>query len=211
MYDINSNILQKSGITVEQLDAAMRDIRPDYGLRPALEAIVQAEHKHGINAIFVAAHASTETGWGKSQICVLKNNLFGFNAIDSNPGRADSYTSQAESVRLYADFLAENYLNPQGRYFNGPTPSGIMKRYASAGDKAAATIVNIMNMIAERAKISGEPAPNGFPTNKEPITPQNENKEAEAEPNIETEKEDEQPEPAGKPATDGKKKKPAGK
>lgn len=170
MYDKDSNIMGKSGVTVEQLDSAMRDIRPDHRLKPALSAIIQAEKTYNISALFMAAHAATESGWGNSMIAKTKNNLFGFNAIDSNPGKASRYASQEESVKYYAAFLSEHYLTEGGKYFNGFTPSGVMTRYASAGDRAANTIANIMNMLADRIGITKEPQPSGFPdkTPKEP-------------------------------------------
>ena len=170
MFDRHSNILFKSKVTAEQLDAAMRDIRPDHKLKGSLQAMVIAEQEYGISSIFIAAHAATETGWGNSLIARTKNNLFGFNAVDSNPGNANKYPSQSASVQAYAKFLNDNYLHEGGKYYNGATPSGVMTRYASAGDRAADTIANIMNMLATRIGYNPDPTPDGFPerTPKEP-------------------------------------------
>ena len=189
MYDRNSNILVKTGVTAEELDSAVSNIRPDHGLKPALKAIVAAEKQYGISAIFITAHAATETGWGRSMIARTKNNLFGFNAIDSNPGQANSYPTQEASVKHYAEFLSTHYLSKDGKYYNGATPSGVMTRYASAGDRAADTIANIMSMLASRIGLEGEKIPDGFGDKTE-------------EPAPEPEPETDQPEPEQEPKAD---------
>lgn len=163
MYTIKSDITEKSNVTAGDLDAAMKKIRGDHLLEPALGAIIAAEKKYGINALFMAAHAATESGWGHSFIARTKKNLFGFNAIDSNPGQASRYKSVVDSVNYYAQFLATHYIDPKGKYFNGATPSGVMTHYASAGDKAAATIVSIMNSLSKHLGVEPEPVPDGFP------------------------------------------------
>lgn len=206
MYDINSNILQKTGVTASQLDSAMKSIRSDHMLSDALDAIVAAENKHGINALFIAAHAATETGWGHSLMARTKNNLFGFNAVDSNPGRANVYPSKAASVEHYSQFLMDNYLQPGGRYFNGATPHGVMVRYASAGDRAANTIVQIMNSFAEHIGVSAVPSPNGFPE-RPASTEQKDDSVTSTEQKDEASDANDKPtKPAPTPATTGKKK-----
>ena len=164
MYTLESNILKTTGINAKQLQNAMRQIRPDNRLNVLAVHAVHAEKKYGISALWIVAHAATETGWGKSLIAQTRNNFFGFNAIDSNPRNATKYKTAQGSVEHYADFLKTHYLTKGGKYFNGPTPHGVMVRYASAGDRAAKTIVQIMNMLAERI---GPKQPDGFPQKEE--------------------------------------------
>lgn len=172
MFDLNSNVLFKSGLTAAQLDEAVSKIRTDHLLQGMFQAAVDAEKKYGLSSIFIVAHAITETGYGLSNFARLRNNLFGFNAIDSDPGQASRYPSQASSVEYYAAFLNDHYLREGQQYYNGATPHGIMVRYASAGDRAANTIAQVMNMIAKNAGYVGTPVPNGFPV--EPVaTPEN--------------------------------------
>lgn len=192
MYDLNSNILQKTGVSAADLNTAMRKIRADHLLKPALEAIVKAEKEHGISAVFITAHAALETGWGHSTIAKTKNNLFGFNAVDSNPGNANRYKQQSESVEHYAQFLSDNYLHKGGKYYNGATPHGIMIRYASAGDKAARTIADIMNMLTEHIDVPKTKEPDGFPEKTPKPVQKND---------TEVENDEEQPEP--QPETSG--------
>lgn len=206
MFDLNSNVLVKSGVSATELNEALKQIRPDHLLEPSLEAIVQAEKKYGLSALFILAHASLETGYGHSSFAKLRNNLFGFNAIDSAPGQASRYPSQAASVEYYAAFLNEHYLRPGGVYYNGATPSGIMKRYATAGDTAANVIAEIMNMLANNLGLKGEPVPDGFPAKQnenEQKQPEIEQQEpATTEPTVSAEPEPEpepKPEPQSKP------------
>lgn len=164
MYDLNSNILEKTGVTVEQLSDAINSIRPDNRLVEAVPAMVAMEKKYTISALFIAAHAALESGWGLSMFAQTRNNLFGFNAVDSAPGKASRYPSKSASVEFYAQFLNEHYLHEGGQYYNGATPHGIMVRYASAGDRAANTIAEIMNMLANKIGLVGKPLPDGFPS-----------------------------------------------
>lgn len=164
MFDLNSNVLFKSGLTAAQLDEAVSKIRPDQLLQGMFQAAVDAEKKYNLSSIFIVAHAITETGYGHSMFAQTRNNLFGFNAIDSDPGQASRYPSKSSSVEYYAAFLNEHYLHEGGQYYNGATPHGIMVRYASAGDQAAKTIAQVMSMIAKNAGYVGAPVPDGFPT-----------------------------------------------
>lgn len=201
MFDLNSNVLVKTNVTAKQLNEALVQIRPDHLLAPSLDAIVAAEKKYGLSALFILAHACVETGYGHSTYAKTRNNLFGFNAVDSNPDLANRYNSQAQSVELYAAFLHENYLHDGGKYFNGATPSGIMTRYASAGDKAAKVIAEIMNMLANNIGMKGDRLPDGFPD--KPKKDEQEQPTTEPEQPVTPEPApDPEPEPAPEPAAD---------
>lgn len=107
------------------------------------KAFYDAEQKYGINGIFLTSIAIHESGWGRSSIAVNKHNLFGFGAYDASPYEsAITFDSYAEGVDTVAAWLINNYLNPMGtvlktgdiangRYYNGPTVSGVNVRYAS--------------------------------------------------------------------------------
>lgn len=156
MFDINSNVLEKSGLTAEQLNAAAKAMRADNGFTD-MQAFINSENEFGINALFMLAHAAVESAWGTSKYAKTRNNLFGFNAYDSNPDDAASYASQAASIRFYANFLKTNYLMQGERYYNGATPHGIFVRYSSSHDSEAQTVVSIMNSLQN--KIGGQALP----------------------------------------------------
>lgn len=157
-YNINSNILTKSGYNTTQLQAAERAFSPGEGYHDDVwQAIVDAENKYGLNALFILAHADVESAHGNSYYAKTRNNLFGFNAIDSDPDQASSYSSQAASIDFYANFLKQYYLTPGAVYYNGATPHGIFVKYSSSHDAEANTVVQIMNAL--QSHITGQPAP----------------------------------------------------
>ena len=72
-----------------------------------------AEEKYGINAILMLAIAINESGWGTSNFAVNRNNLFGLNAIDADPGQASFYASLEDCIDTFAYvWLSYGYLLP---------------------------------------------------------------------------------------------------
>ena len=69
--------------------------------------------------------------------------MFGYGAYDSNPyNGAYEFSDYSESIDLIARVFVKYYLNPKGtpiyggekasgKYYNGPTLSGINKKYAT--------------------------------------------------------------------------------
>lgn len=155
-YDINSNILETSGVNASQLGAAINAIRSDNGFTGA-QQFLDAEHKYGINALFIAAHAAIESAWGTSYYAKTRNNLYGFNAVDSDPNEASTYPSQDASTDFYGNFLKTYYLTPGAVYYNGTTPHGVFVKYSSSHDAEAQSVVGIMNLL--NSHITGAPAP----------------------------------------------------
>ncbi len=43
-----------------------------------VSAIFEASGDYGLNPIYILAHAIWESGWGRSTIARIKNNLFGY-------------------------------------------------------------------------------------------------------------------------------------
>lgn len=164
-YDINSNILTKSGLTAGQLETAEKALSPDNAYHPDFwQALVDAENAYDLNALFILAHADIESAHGKSNYAEQRNNLFGFNAVDSNPDLASAYSSQAVSVHDYADFLSSHYLKEGEEYYGGPSGDStgvsahsIFVHYSSSHDTEAEEVVGIMNTL--EGHVSGNPAP----------------------------------------------------
>lgn len=154
MYTINSNLLSKTGYTADQLKKAEESFSPSNGYHPDVyKAIVKAEQNYGLNALFILAHADVESAHGNSYYAKTRNNLFGFNAVDSNPDLASSYPTEAASIDFYAHFLYTHYLFSGGPYYNGATPHGVFSKYSSSHDAEAYTVVQIMNAL--EARING--------------------------------------------------------
>lgn len=107
------------------------------------QVFYNAEKKYNINGIFLASIAIHESNWGKSQIAKDKNNLFGYGSYDSTPYESSfEFDDYSEGIETVAKSLVKYYLNPSGtkiydgekadgKYFNGPTLSGVNTRYAS--------------------------------------------------------------------------------
>lgn len=164
MYNINSSVLQESGYTAAQLQAAAKAVRSDCGFSD-FQAFVDAEKHYGINALFALAHAAVESAWGTSTYAKTRNNLFGFNAVDSNSNEASNYGSQAAAVDYYAHFLKEIYLtapNGQtylgikvGRDYHGTTMHDVFEDYSTSHDTEASTIAGVMDLLVSH--IVGNP------------------------------------------------------
>ena len=54
--------------------------------------------------------ACLESSYGNSNFAKNRNNIFGWNAVDSNPGKASYFTSKTECVMFVAEKLSNNYL-----------------------------------------------------------------------------------------------------
>lgn len=166
-YDINSNILSHSGLTTDQLEGAIKAVRPGNGFA-GVQMFIDAETKYGINALFIVAHAAVESAWGTSYYARTRHNLFGFDAYDSDPSQASGYKSQADAVDYYAGFLKNVYLTPPngksfdgvpvGRDYHGTTPHTVFTDYSTSHDSEAQTVVGIMNLLAGKVT-NTQPAP----------------------------------------------------
>ena len=110
------------------------------------EAFINIQNTYGANALLMYGVAANESGYGTSAIAMYKNNLFGHNAVDSNPYYgANGYESPEYGIQYHAEtFISSRYLNFEDWRYNGPhlgdKASGMNVRYASDpywGEKAA--------------------------------------------------------------------------
>jgi hypothetical protein len=75
-------------------------------------AICSASVKYGVDPYFIVAVAVHESNWGKSRIAHDKNNLFGLNAVDSDPyNQAFSFPTKEDSVFFFAQLISIQYAN----------------------------------------------------------------------------------------------------
>ena len=104
-------------------------------------------NKYGVNGTLQYVMGIHESGWGKSSIAMNKNNLFGINATDSNPGQdANHFNSVEDCIYTHAQrYISWGYTDPidDWRYFGahvGNKGSGMNVKYASDpfwGEKVA--------------------------------------------------------------------------
>lgn len=139
----------KTNITASQFNAYMDSkISGSSLMKGQGQHFIDAQNTYGVNALLMYAVAINESNYGRSTIALEKNNLFGLNATDKNPGEnANTYASPKDSIYTYArDYISNNYMDPKdysGLYYGGhlgDKSSGINVKYASDsywGEKAA--------------------------------------------------------------------------
>ena len=96
-----------------------------------------AQEKYGVNAILSLSLSRNETGNGRSNLAVNKNNGFGLNAVDSNPfNSANWYATFGSSILGYASkWITYGYGHPSDWRYYGPQfgdkSNGMNVKYAS--------------------------------------------------------------------------------
>jgi len=75
---------------------------------------VQYQNQYGINALLMMSIASNESNWGTSSICMNKNNIFGWDAVDTSPGEsADVFSSINTCIKDFSEtYMSKKYLRP---------------------------------------------------------------------------------------------------
>ncbi|MBS5951378.1 MAG: glucosaminidase domain-containing protein [Clostridium sp.] len=137
----------KSNYTAEDFNYFIDNNTENYSkLRGIGQALIDGQEKYGVNPILALGVAINESNWGKSSIAQEKNNLFGINAIDSNPGEsADEFDTPGDSIIEFCkNYISSGYADPADwRYYGGYLGNkalGANVKYASDpywGEKAA--------------------------------------------------------------------------
>ena len=143
-FSFNMSLNKPSGLSLKQFKKILTDSRDKYKIfEKNAEYFYYIEKQYNINGVFVAAIGIHESAWGTSTIAQRKTNLFGYGAYDSDPyNKAYTFKDHAAGIDLLARVLTKYYLNPagtkiynneraKGTYYNGPTFSGVNKRYAT--------------------------------------------------------------------------------
>lgn len=141
---LQSDLRQKSYLTADDYNYMLRNTE----LNGLGQALVNAEENYNVNGLYLMGLACLESGYGTSGYARYRNNLVGWNAIDSNPDLATYFESKDECIRFVAEKLSINYLNENGCFFEGYTPESIDIHYCT--DKLhAAKIIQIVNNLKE--------------------------------------------------------------
>ena len=144
---VNTDLRQPSNVSSEEIDKMLEGTNL-YGLG---KAFVEAEEKYNVNALYMVGLACLESAYGTSSFAIERNNLYGWNAIDSNPGNASSFESKAEATLYVASKLQKNYLTEGGAYYEGYTPRSVDVHYCT--DKQHAD--KIVSIVSELIKKLG--------------------------------------------------------
>ena len=138
---------------------------------PYSQALISAEQKYHVNALFLVAVNAWESGWMKSPISKACNNLGGVtesashpsNGCGSNPGHKFAYfNSVGEYIDYHANLLHSSYLTEGGAYYNGKAVSDVQKKYCPLSDSGcerwASGVTSIGNSLfkqVQQLNISG--------------------------------------------------------
>ena len=131
------DLTTKSGFSAEELSKGLLGELSSFS-----EDFIAAEEKYGVNAVFLAAVAALESGWGK--YCFRPNNIFGWSGKD--------FETKEECIDFVASKISEHYLSEGGKYYNGKTVSGVNVFYNGNDfwEKAVNEIMLMINRKCER-------------------------------------------------------------
>ncbi len=113
-------VLTPSNLTASELEDGLL-----YELKDYSEAFITAERVTGVNAVFLSSIAALESGWGRSNVALSHNNLFGWTS-ESGYMTFDDYE---DCIMYVACKLKELYLDPSGIYFSGYEVSDVNIHY----------------------------------------------------------------------------------
>lgn len=119
-YIADKPLLTPCDLSEEALQNALKG-----RLKELAGVFLEAEEKTGVNALFLAAVAALESGWGESKAAREKNNLFGWTGQNGY----QQFESRKDCILTVAQRLRELYLTPGGRYFHGYTVEAVNRCY----------------------------------------------------------------------------------
>ena len=124
----------KTNISAETFNKYISNYKGS-AMRDSGQIFIDAQNKYGINALLLFSMASHESGGGTSGYAKKRNNLFGWNAVDANPGQATAFSSIATCINEQAGVNLRGFIDiTDGRFFSsslGNKGSGLNVKYAS--------------------------------------------------------------------------------
>ena len=99
------------------------------------DSFISAGKAYGMNPLLIYAQACIESGYGRSSYAINRFNLFGWGAVDTNPGQAAWYNTVKEGIEVHMGIQLRGFLyTGDSRFFGshfGNKGSGISVKYAS--------------------------------------------------------------------------------
>ena len=111
-----------------------------YDLKPYATDFIQAQETYHIDAVFLAAVAAEESGYGRYTF--RKNNIFGYGTKD--------FDSVPQCIDYVASKLRDNYLTPDGIYYEGCGVAEIAIHYNNGSETWIENVTQIMYDITSR-------------------------------------------------------------
>lgn len=127
----SSNVGKISNITNLELFQALEGTK----LSEYTDYYLEAEQTYNINALFLVSLTAHESGWGTSNRAESQNNLSGYGVYNSN-AEGVKFNSVQESILRTAKLIREDYVNQDGKYYNGTSIYNINQRYCLLEDSS---------------------------------------------------------------------------
>ena len=128
---------------------------------PYASTLITTEQKYHVNVFFLIGIEALESGWCTSRISQNCNNLGGVreskahpsNGCGRNKGGGFAYFNTVnEFIDYHGSMLHTNYLTPGGKYYNGPTPSGVVVKYCPGCTSWPGSVTSIANSLFKYVK-----------------------------------------------------------
>lgn len=101
------DIMKPSNLSYDDLVRSLGNSR--YGIESSLEAILNAEHIYGVNALYLTAVLGFESGWGEYETGL--NNIAGWKG---DHGNFSNFDSRYECIMTVAEGLTNDFILTQG-------------------------------------------------------------------------------------------------
>lgn len=138
------NITEPSEVNYIQLHYALKDTK----LSSYINSFLLAEKHYNINALFIIGVVANESAWLTSNRALKQNNVTGY-AVYSDDSVGASFPSIDDCILKTAELISKDYIDPQGKYYNGLSVSDINTMYSS-DDTWDDTVTDVGNQLKDR-------------------------------------------------------------
>ncbi len=135
-YDPN-DLREPSNLTAWQIEKILEGSN----LQVLAEEYYEMEQKYNINALFLIALNTEESGYGRSDLAVYRNNIGGVRARSGGFAHFESWESCLDYI---ANLIDKKYLTESGPYYNGTSIYDVNKKYC-VGEQWAINLNKIAN------------------------------------------------------------------
>lgn len=119
------------------------------------QGIYDAQQQTGMSALAILGIGALESGYGTSNIAKKKNNIWGWNATNSNPaGNAKSFSQMSQGAYEFANAYMKTYYNKYGAKSisdagTGNNPAGKGYAYDDNGNISTSWATNVGNIMGK--------------------------------------------------------------
>lgn len=109
----NKTLTEYPIVTIDEMNEFIKDVSPsDSPFIGKGETFLKASQITGLDPYYIFSHASVESGYGRSDIAVTKNNYYGIAAFNNNPDNAYNMGDNLdEGIINGAIWIKKNYID----------------------------------------------------------------------------------------------------